>query len=360
MFALVLLPLLSAFPLSLGAEECVVSDFGDVEAATEKCSSIIFENLYVPAGVTLKLNLTDGANVTFRGNTTFGFTNWLGPLVTINGTGLTMQGDEGSIFDGQGQLYWDGLGDKGTQKPQFFTIQAFHSVFRNFKVINTPIDCVQATNAVNLTFTDWIIDNLAGDPDVAPSGKFGKNTDGFDVWNSTDVVIKNSAVYNQDDCVAVRCGANIYVTNMFCHGTHGLSISVGFSNTSVPLNTLSNVTFTDSVLVNSENGIHIKTHYQGGYGSITNVTYRNISMSSIEKFGIEIHENYPDTTAEPRNNVPIVDLKMVNVTGNVSRDAAPVFILCADGGCADWQWDDVKISGRKSDSCNFLPEGYSC
>lgn len=41
---------------------------------------------------------------------------------------------------------------------------------------------------------------------MAPDGKFAKNTDAFDVWNSTNVLIENSVVYNQDDCVAVRCG----------------------------------------------------------------------------------------------------------------------------------------------------------
>ncbi|XP_060535280.1 uncharacterized protein LOC132707435 isoform X2 [Cylas formicarius] len=360
MSPLIVLFLLNIIAFSCSAEPCVVSDFDDVENATKQCSDIVFDNLYVPAGITLKLNLTKGASVKFKGNTTFGFTNWLGPLVTINGTGLNVQGDEGAIFDGQGQLYWDGLGGPGSEKPQFFTIEAFHSTFSNIKVINTPIDCVQVTNAINVTLSDWIIDDSAGDPGVAPEGQEGINTDGFDVWNSTDVVIKDSVVYNQDDCVAVRCGANVYVANMYCHGTHGLSISVGFSNTSVPLNTLSNVTFADSILVNSDNGIHIKTHRDGGYGSITNVTYRNITISTIHKYGIEIQENYPDINGEPRNNVPIVDLKMVNITGSVEKNAVPVFIRCADGGCADWKWSGVDITGQKSDQCNFNPEGYTC
>ncbi|XP_060534912.1 polygalacturonase-like [Cylas formicarius] len=342
------------------AEPCVVSKFDNVVAAVKECSNILFDNLFVPAGITLKLNLTDGAVVTFRGNTTFGFTNWFGPLVTINGTGIVVQGEAGSVFDGQGQLYWDDKGTRGTPKPQFFTIEAFHSIFRNINVLNCPVHCVQPTNAINVTFTDWFIDNRVGTFGVAPRGHEGHSTDGFDVWNSTDVVIQNSVVYNQDDCVALRCGSNILVRNLFCSGTHGLSISVGFSNTSVQLNTLTNVTILDSVVVNSINAIHIKTHRDGGYGSITNVTYQNITMTGLQKYGVFIQENYPDSKAEPRNNVVISDLQMIDVSGDVSDSAFPVYVLCADDGCVDWKWSGVDIAGNKSNFCNFEIDGFDC
>lgn len=43
------------------------------------------------------------------------------------------------------------------------------------------------------------IDNSAGDSQ-------GKNTDGFDIGSSTNVVIDGANVYNQDDCVAINSG----------------------------------------------------------------------------------------------------------------------------------------------------------
>lgn len=39
----------------------------------------------------------------------------------------------------------------------------------------------------------------------------GKNTDGFDVRNSTNIVIRNSVVFNQDDCVAINSGFNVHL-----------------------------------------------------------------------------------------------------------------------------------------------------
>lgn len=42
------------------------------------------------------------------------------------------------------------------------------------------------------------------------------------------MLVSNITVYNQDDCVAITSGNNITVTDMYCVGSHGLSIgSVG-------------------------------------------------------------------------------------------------------------------------------------
>lgn len=68
------------------------------------------------------------------------------------------------MLDGLGQSYWDGQGGWSHSKPQFFTIEAFASIFRDIKVINSPKDVVQITNSDNVVFTNWIIDDLAGDP----------------------------------------------------------------------------------------------------------------------------------------------------------------------------------------------------
>lgn len=96
--------LASFFPNSLG-QTCLVTDFEQVLKATRTCKDICIENLSVPGGKTLKLNLTEGATVTFKGRTVFEFnTYWKGPLVTINGTSVTIQGDEG--ITGQTTIFW--------------------------------------------------------------------------------------------------------------------------------------------------------------------------------------------------------------------------------------------------------------
>lgn len=107
----------------------------------------------------------------------------------------------------------------------------------------------------------------------------GHNTDGFDLSGSTGITVKNSVVKNQDDCVAVNQGSDYYFQNLTCSGGHGLSLSVGQSTSSGSANQLSNVTFIDSSVSNSANGIHVKTHSDAGTGYIKDVTYDNIELS---------------------------------------------------------------------------------
>lgn len=62
------------------------------------------------------------------------------------------------------------------------------------------MQAVSINGADGLTVTDMTIDNSAGDD----AG--GKNTDGFDIGSSSNVVINGANVYNQDDCVAINSG----------------------------------------------------------------------------------------------------------------------------------------------------------
>lgn len=357
--------LVSAFEIEVSAG-CTVTKFSDVASTLQKCDTTIISNLTVPAGKTLNLDLRDDTSVYFRGVLKFGHAEWEGPLIAINGTGVTIAGETGSVLDGQGQLYWDGQGEWGSLKPKFFIIQLHNSTIRDIYVKNCPVHCVLLADSSDVEFLDWTIDNQAGDPDVAGPGKYGHNTDGFDVWNSNNIVLKNGIIYNQDDCVALRCGANILVDNFYCHGGHGLSISVGFSNDSIPLNTLRNVTISNSMLYGGENGIHIKTHVDGWIGSIENITYENILIRGPASYGINIQENYRNLPAnssfpsDPKNNIPIRTLRLRDISGNVTSSAVPIYILCADEGCFDWYFSNIGVLGVKSNNCNYVPNGFNC
>lgn len=94
----------------------------DVLAAKTSCSDIVLSNLQVPGNVTLNLEgLNDGTTVTFEGRTTWDFYEWFGPLFSVSGNYITVTGAPGSVLDGQGSLWWDGLGNGGGRtKPKFF------------------------------------------------------------------------------------------------------------------------------------------------------------------------------------------------------------------------------------------------
>ncbi|XP_060534657.1 polygalacturonase-like [Cylas formicarius] len=333
---------------------CTVTNFDDVANAVSSCTDLVIQDLTVPAGKALQLDLKSGTKLTFKGTIKFDFLNWEGPLLVISGSSVTVEGS-GATLNGQGEKYWDGKGGSGTTKPVFVKIKTkANSVLNNVNLLNCPERCV-SINADDTNLNGWNIDVSAGDT------QGGHNTDGFDVSNTNNLHIDHATVQNQDDCVAVNQGTNMVFSNLDCSGGHGLSISVGLSSSNGSPNTVSNITFTDSKVRKSANGLHIKTHPTGGTGAVKDVTYNNIVISDITNYGIEIQEDYGDV-GNPKANIPITNLILKQYTGTVSGSKAKqVSIVCASGGCSNWNWDGVSISGAKvKDDCNFQPNGYKC
>lgn len=82
--------------------------------------------------------------------------------------------------------------------------------------------------------------------------------------------------------------------------------------------------------------------------------------------GIVIEQNYTDTAvsgtgATPTNNIPITGLKFSNIKGTVRNTSVPIYVVCAEDGCIDWEWENVDIYGQVDSACvNFHPDGITC
>jgi polygalacturonase len=142
-----------------------------------------------------------------------------------------------------------------------------NSVISNLNIQNWPVHCFDITGCNGLTVTGIKLDNSAGNaPNSASGGKpAAHNSDGFDISSTTNMILSSSTVTNQDDCVAVTSGTNVTVTGVTCSGGHGLSIgSVGGKSNNV----VSDITFSDSSVTNSENGCRIKTN-SGTTGTVS-------------------------------------------------------------------------------------------
>lgn len=228
------------------------------------------------------------------------------------------------------------------------------STISDLNVKNTPVQGFSINSATDLTLDSITIDNSAGDTD-----ELGHNTDAFDVGSSTGITISNANIKNQDDCLAINSGTNIHFVGGTCSGGHGLSIgSVGGRSD----NTVDGVVIESSTISNSQNGVRIKTVYDAT-GSVNNVTYKDITLSGITKYGIVIEQDYENgsPTGTPTTGVPITDLTLNKVTGSVSSSATPVYILCGSGSCSEWTWSGVSVTGgSKSSKCENVPSGASC
>ncbi|KAF2658961.1 glycoside hydrolase family 28 protein [Lophiostoma macrostomum CBS 122681] len=343
------------------ASSCTFSGslgYSSASKSQTACSTIVLSALAVPSGKALDLSdLPDDTSVIFEGKTTFAYAEWAGPLMQIEGTGIKISGASGAVIDGNGAKYWDGEGGSGgVTKPKFFAAHnLISSSITNLYIQNTPVQAVSIAGADGLTITDMTIDNSDGD-------SLGKNTDGFDIGTSSNVIIDGAKVYNQDDCVAINSGTDITFENGLCSGGHGLSIgSVGGRSD----NTVDTVTFYNSEVTSSVNGIRIKG-IEDETGTIKGVTYNKITLSDISKYGILIEQNYDGGDLDggtASSGVPITDLTIENITGSgaVSSSGYDVVITCGSGACSGWTWSNVVVTGGKTYSkCTNVPSVTSC
>jgi len=108
--------------------------------------------------------------------------------------------------------------------------------------------------------------------------------------------------------------------------------------------------------------VRIKTVYEAT-GSVSDVTYEDISFSGITNYGIVIEQDYENgsPTGTPTTGVPITGLTLSNVKGTVESSATNVYLLCGSGSCSDWTWTDVSSTGGKtSTKCENYPSVAAC
>ncbi|KAJ8918261.1 hypothetical protein NQ315_014131 [Exocentrus adspersus] len=342
-------------PHSTIAATCTISSYNedDITNATKECSDITLNSISIPAGVTLKLNLKQGAKLTFQGTLTWGYQEWDGPLLNITGTDVEITGMPDHVLDPKGGLWWDGKAEVGGKtKPVSFVFNKLrNAVIHSVTIKNTPFHAIWIEDSDGVVVQDVLVNNTEG-------RTLGKGTDGINVWRSNNVTIQRFTVYNQDDCVAIKSGTNILIEDSYCSGGHGLSIgSVGGRD----YNIVENVTVSNSQILNSANGVRIKTVYNAT-GAVTNVTYKDIVLTDINSYGIIAHGNYNGPSgSSPTGGVSITHFVLQNVTGTVKDTGTNIFIQV--NNASDWLWTGVNVTGGgRIRQCEGIPDdsGISC
>nr|ADU33343.2 endopolygalacturonase [Gastrophysa viridula] len=343
---------------NLTSDYCYIKSYNEAPAIVKKCTHIVVTGFEVPAGKTLELNLLKQSVLLFEGTLTFGVAHWDGPFTHITGQNIQVIGGTNHVIHGHGEKYWDGQGDSGgVKKPRrVLSVQVQKAIFKNINIKNCPLFCATALGH-DITFTGFNIDNNDGFKNGV-----ARNTDGISFAQCSNIIVKDSKVYNQDDCVNILGGCkNVYVENVHCWGSHGLSITSGMATTA-DKNDIYNVTYQDCSIGGSYAGIHVKTTQPClGPGTIRKITYKNIQITDVIRDAIEIQQDYPKNDGNSANKMAMTEVNLIDVTGSVTGSARRVRINCGSGSCSNFRWSNVKITGSKTDdSCNYIPSGYSC
>ena len=127
----------------------------------------------------------------------------------------------GGMLDGNGQVWYDLYAeDVYTLRPILFGVVKLHGgSVADLRWRYSP----QYYSFVHNT-TDLVFDNI-NIRGYSQSENEAKNTDGWDTYRSSNVVIQESVVNNGDDCVSFKPNSTeILVQNMHCNGSHGISV----------------------------------------------------------------------------------------------------------------------------------------
>ncbi|GAA5951190.1 hypothetical protein JCM10213_003605 [Rhodosporidiobolus nylandii] len=327
-----------------------ISSLDDVSEAI-KCTTININEFTVPAGKTFELKLKEGTVVNVRGDITFGTKNWAGPLVEVSGTDITFNGN-GYKWDGNGAYYWDGKGSNGgVTKPKFFKVK-FSGQMSDVYLYNQPVQGFSVSNPAKLVMDGITVDVEAG-------ASKGHNTDAFDVSSSKYLTIQNSNIYNQDDCIAINDAENLTFQNNYCSGGHGISIGSIKTGKNVD-----GVTIKGNTVVDSQQGLRIKTYSGAEDASVSNVVYDGNTVTNASKYGVVIQQDYTNegATGKATAGVPIKNVRFSGSTSTVEvgSKAQRVYVLCAKNSCSGFDFSKLKTSGGSAGSAtNVQISGYS-
>ncbi|KAJ3240392.1 hypothetical protein HDU81_003791 [Chytriomyces hyalinus] len=337
---------------------CIISKYQEVQACVESTKPrIILQGPFtVPSNQVIDMRLHDSGTITFERATNLDGKS--AGLINVRGKGITFDSDPNNqgILYGNGEQYWDGLGGNGgVSKPFFFRAFATgNSVFKNIKLVNSPAHVFSILGS-DTVYDRITIDNSLGDKNG------GHNTDGFDVVGE-GIVIQNSWVHNQDDCLAVNAasGKSVQFLNNVCIGGHGISIATYDGGV------VENVVVRGCTVSKSTNGIRIKTSYGATKGHVSNILFEDIKFEDISRIGAMIQQDYKNSgsTGTVMSKVPVTDVIFKNISGNMvaGKDAVGVKILCGEGNCQTLTYDNVDIRGGKSSCVGIspIPAGTGC
>jgi galacturan 1,4-alpha-galacturonidase len=160
----------------------------------------------------------------------------------------------GGMLDGNGQVWYDLYAkDIYIFRPILFGITGLKSgSVSNLVLRYSPQYYNWVANSSSLTFDNI---NISG---ASQSKNPAKNTDGWDTYRSSNIVIQNSAINNGDDCVSFKPNSTeILVQNLRCNGSHGISVgSLGQYKGETDI--VENIFVTNITMSNASDGARIK------------------------------------------------------------------------------------------------------
>ncbi|KAJ5660726.1 CAZyme family GH28 [Penicillium longicatenatum] len=250
---------------------------------------------------------------------------WGGQDIKIFGKGT---------LNGNGQKWYDEFSGSQILDPDntfyrpilFLTDNATRVSVEGITQLNSPCWTNFFVRTNDISFDDVFIHAFSTNASVDAA-----NTDGFDSYVVNGLSVTNTRIDVGDDCFSPKPNtSNIFVQNMWCNNTHGVSMgSIG--QYSGEMDFIENAYLENITLLNGQNGARLKA-WAGpdvGYGRISNITYRNIQIQNTDK-PVVLDQCYFDVNATECAAYPsavnITDIVFDNIWGTSSGSKGKVVV----------------------------------
>ncbi|OCL05527.1 glycoside hydrolase family 28 protein [Glonium stellatum] len=280
----------------------------------------------------------------------------------------------GGTIDGNGQIWYDLYASNiYILRPILFgTIGLKGGSISDLNLRFSPQYYNFVANSSDVVFSNISINGASTSVNVA------KNTDGWDTYRSSNIVIQNSNINNGDDCVSFKPNStDIIVQNLICNGSHGISVgSLGQYLGEVDI--VKNIYVYNISMSNASDGARIKVwpgvpsalsgdlQGGGGTGAVSNVTYDTMKITNVD-YAIEITQCYGQKNLTLCNQYPssltISDVLMQNFYGTTSKKYDPIvgYLVCSSPDvCSGITVRDINVhsptTGGDGFTCANIPE----
>ncbi|KAJ8111657.1 hypothetical protein OPT61_g5805 [Boeremia exigua] len=252
----------------------------------------------------------------------------------FGGSNVNIFGQGQGVIDGLGQKYWTALKtNPNVKRPVLFGTDGLHkSVISGLTMRNPPGWFNLYTNSTDLLITDMNLNVESTSPNFP-----AKNTDGFDTYRSSRIVVQNSVVINTDDCVSFKPNTtDMIVQNIDCTGSHGISVgSLGQYQNEIDI--VENLFIYNVTLRNGSDAARIKvwpgvsagtvnSESGGGRGRVRNVKYEKVraynnenSIALTQCYGVKDQA----TCNENPSQLIIEDIVFVDFAGTAAKKHDP-------------------------------------
>ncbi|XP_062103582.1 exopolygalacturonase-like [Humulus lupulus] len=311
------------------------------------CASLTQSELFIPNGVFyLKRAILQGPckapiKVQLQGtlratNDLTGFNEEDGWVTFKYINGLTLMG--GGTFDGQGKSVWGkqcGQGKYCSKLPMNIRFDYItNSLVRDIISLDSKQFHMNVLGCQNVTFLHVRAIASGSSP----------NTDGIHIGRSFGINITDAHIQTGDDCVSLGDGSKkITITKVTCGPGHGISVgSLGLYKNEQPVE---GVFVRNCTLINTMNGVRIKTWPDSFVGSASDIHFEDIIMENSGN-PILIDQEYclwNKCNKKVPSKIQIKDVTFKDIRGT-SATANAINLICSSGfPCQNIELVDIDL-----------------